>query len=220
MEREVIMANDVIWAYLRCSSRTQNEARQVNEVKAKYPTLDDDHIIIEKASGKNFIDRKEYNKLRKELLTCQGTPLLVIASIDRLGRNMTETGKEWEYLTSHGIDIDVLDMPILNTRDNKAGLTGEFINKLLVQVLCYVGEKERLSIKERQRQGIDNALKNGTREGKKPYGRPKMEELPKDFTKYYNKGTYTATEIMKLCGITKSTYYRYVQKLKEATNER
>ena len=112
------MANDVIWAYLRCSSRTQNEARQVNEVKAKYPTLDDDHIIIEKASGKNFIDRKEYNKLRKEL---QRGNLLVICSLDRLGRDMVATGKEWEYLTSHGIDIDVLDMPILNTRDNKAG---------------------------------------------------------------------------------------------------
>jgi len=210
------MANDVIWAYLRCSSRTQNEARQVNEVKSKYPTLDDDHIIIEKASGKNFIDRTEYNKLRKEL---QRGHLLVICSLDRLGRNMTETGKEWEYLTSHGIDIDVLDMPILNTRDNNAGLTGEFINKLLVQVLCYVGEKERISIKERQRQGIDNALRNGTREGKKAYGRPKMEELPKDFMKYYSKGTYTATEIMKLCGITKSTYYRYVQKLKEAKCE-
>ncbi len=206
------MANDVVWAYLRCSSRTQNEARQVNEVKAKYPTLDDDHIIIEKASGKNFIDRTEYNKLRKEL---QRGHLLVICSLDRLGRNMTETAKEWEYLTSQGIDIDVLDMPILNTRDNKAGLTGEFINKLLVQVLCYVGEKERDSIKERQRQGIENALKNGTREGKKAYGRPKMEKLPSDFVKYYNKGTFTATEIMKLCGITKSTYYRYVQKLKE-----
>lgn len=206
------MTNNTVWAYLRVSSRTQNETRQVNEVKSKYPTLSDDHIIIEKASGKNFIDRTEYNKLRKEL---QKGDLLVICSLDRLGRNMSETGKEWEYLTSHGIDIDVLDMPILNTRDNKAGLTGEFINKLLVQVLCYVGEKERISIKERQRQGIDNALKNGTKEGKKAYGRPKMEELPKDFMKYYKEGKFKATEIMKLCGITKSTYYRYVQRLKE-----
>lgn len=206
------MANDVIWAYLRVSSRTQSEARQVNQVKAKYPTLDDDHIIVEKASGKNFIDRKEYNKLRREL---QRGHLLIICSLDRLGRNMSETGKEWEYLTAHGIDIDVLDMPILNTRENKAGLTGEFINKLLVQVLCYVGEKERISIKERQKEGIKNALDNGTKTGK-AYGRPRMEELPEKFLKYYKEGKFKATEIMKLCGITKSTYYRYVQKLKES----
>lgn len=206
------MANNTVWAYLRVSSRTQNEQRQVNEVKAKYPTLDDEHIIIEKASGKNFIDRTEYNQLRKQL---EKGDLLIICSLDRLGRNMNETGKEWEYLTSHGIDIDVLDMPILNTRNNSAGLTGELINKLIVTILSYVGEKERNSIKERQRQGIDNALANGTKEGKKAYGRPKMNELPKDFVKYYTKGTYTATEIMKLCGITKSTYYRYVLKLKE-----
>lgn len=206
------MANNTVWAYLRVSSRTQNEQRQINEVKEKYPTLDDNHIIIEKASGKNFIDRTEYNQLRKQL---EKGDLLIICSLDRLGRNMNETGKEWEYLTSKGIDIDVLDMPILNTRNNSAGLTGELINKLIVTILSYVGEKERNSIKERQRQGIDNALANGTKEGKKAYGRPKMNELPKDFVKYYTKGTYTATEIMKLCGITKSTYYRYVLKLKE-----
>jgi len=208
------MANNQIWAYLRVSSRTQNEQRQVNEVKSKYPTLEDSHIIIEKASGKNYIDRTEYQKLRKEL---QKGDLLIICSLDRLGRNMNETGKEWEYLTGKGIDIDVLDMPILNTRNNQAGLTGELINKLIITILSYVGEKERDSIKERQKQGIENALSNGTKTGKN-YGRPKREDVPKKFINYYNDKKYTAQEIQTLCKISKSTYYRWVEIIKAKKN--
>lgn len=200
-----------IWGYVRVSSRTQNEARQVNALKERY-NLDDAHIIIEKASGKNFIGREEYQNLRKQLVKGD---LLVIASLDRLGRNMKETADEWEHLTASGIDIDVLDMPILNTRNNNAGLTGELINKLIVTILTYVSEKERKSILERQRQGIDNALKNGTKAGKKAYGRPKLEKLPNDFVKYYKADKYTPKEIQKLCGLTKTTYYRYVALYKE-----
>lgn len=200
------------YAYIRVSSRTQNEARQRIEVQKKYPVILPDNIIIEKASGKNFIDRKHYLELRNKL---QAGDLLIIASLDRLGRNMKETASEWEQLTNKGIDIDVLDMELLNTRNNTAGLTGELINRLIVTILSYVGEKERLSIKERQQQGIKNAIKNGTKKGKKAYGRPKLEKLPADFVKYYtaykSENKYTPSEIMKLCGIPKTTYYRYAR---------
>lgn len=201
------------YAYIRVSHRTQNESRQRIEVQKKYPNILPDNIIVEKASGKNFIDRKNYIELRNKLTK---SDLLIIPSIDRLGRNMKEVSSEWEYLTNHGIDIDVLDMELLNTRNNHAGLTGELINRLIVTILSYVGEKERLSIKERQRQGIDNALEHGTKKGKKAYGRPKMEKLPTDFIKYYTaykkENKYTPTEIQKLCGLTKTTYYRYVRR--------
>ena len=201
------------YAYIRVSSRTQNEARQRIEVQKKYPAILPDNIITEKASGKNFIDRKNYRDLRSKLTAGD---LLIIPSLDRLGRNMKEVSSEWEYLTNKGIDIDVLDMELLNTRNNNAGLTGELINRLIVTILSYVGEKERQSIKERQRQGIDNALEHGTKKGKKNYGRPKLDKLPKEFIKYYSEykseGKFTPTEIMKLCGIPKTTYYRYARR--------
>ncbi len=203
------------YAYIRVSSRTQNETRQRIEVQKKYPVILPDNIIVEKASGKNFIDRKNYIELRNKLLAGD---LLIIPSLDRLGRNMKETASEWEYLVNKGIDIDVLDMELLNTRNNTAGLTGELINRLIVTILSYVGEKERLSIKERQKQGIENALANGTKKGKKAYGRPKLDKLPADFIKYYSayesESKYTPSEIMKLCNIPKTTYYRYANRYK------
>ena len=193
-----------IYAYLRVSSRTQNEIRQVNLVQSKY-NIFKENVIIEKASGKNFIARTEYQKLKRKMQTGD---LLVICSLDRLGRNMNETAEEWNELTSRGIDIDVLDMPILNTRNNQAGLTGELINKLVVTILSYVGQKEREAIKERQKEGI-----KANRMQKLPYGRPKKTELDKKFIKYVNEGR-RPSEIQLLCKITKPTYYRWL-KLKE-----
>lgn len=200
------------YAYLRVSSRTQNESRQRIEVQKKYPNILPQNIIVEKASGKNFIDRTEYQNLRLKLTKGD---LLIIVSLDRLGRNMKETSTEWEYLTNAGIDIDVLDMPILNTRDNKAGITGELINRLIVTILSYVGEKERDSIKERQKQGIDRILLNGenTKTGNK-YGRP-TEEVPKEFIKYIKENRLKPKEIQKTLGISKTTYYRYLEKMKK-----
>ena len=197
----------IIYAYVRVSSRTQNEQRQINSIKARY-NIDDEHIIVEKASGKNYIGRTEYQKLRS---TLEKSDLLVIASLDRLGRNMHETVKEWEYLTNKGVDIDVIDMPIISTRNNNAGLTGELINKLIITILSYVAEKERADIKERQKQGIENAKLHGTKEGKKDYGRPRLTELPSTFIKYYVRENYSANVVQKMCGISKATYYRYVR---------
>ena len=189
-----------IYAYIRVSSRTQKEDRQVRAIIEKY-NITPENIIIEKASGKNFIDRTEYNNLRKNL---NKGDLLVITSLDRLGRNMKETSKEWDYLTSKGIDIDVMDMPILSTRNNQAGLTGELINKLIITILAYAGEKERNCIKERQREGIDTAKEKGVK-----FGRPKKEKLPAKFIEYCTNDRLKPLEIQKVMGISKSTYYRW-----------
>ena len=189
-----------IYAYIRVSSRTQKEDRQVRAIIEKY-NITPENIIIEKASGKNFIDRTEYNNLRKNL---NKGDLLVITSLDRLGRNMKETSKEWDYLTSKGIDIDVMDMPILSTRNNQAGLTGELINKLIITILAYAGEKERNCIKERQREGIDTAKEKGVK-----FGRPRKEKLPAKFIEYCTNERLKPLEIQKVMGISKSTYYRW-----------
>lgn len=191
-----------IYAYIRVSSRTQKEDRQVRAIIEKY-NIKPENIIIEKASGKNFIDRTEYNNLRKNL---NKGDLLVITSLDRLGRNMKETSKEWDYLTSKGIDIDVMDMPILSTRNNQAGLTGELINKLIITILSYAGEKERNCIKERQREGIDTAKEKGVK-----FGRPKKEKLPAKFIEYCTNDRLKPLEIQKVMGISKSTYYRWCE---------
>ena len=198
-----------IYAYLRVSSRTQNEIRQITMVKEHY-NIPDENIVVEKASGKSYIDRAEYQRLKRKL---RPGDLLVICSLDRLGRDMKATAKEWDDLTAMGIDIDVLDMPLLNTRNNQAGLTGELINKLVIAILSYVGEKERLAIRERQQEGIKaNRAKN------LPYGRPKKVDVDKKFIKYVNEGR-KACEVQKLCGISKPTYYRWLKILEASKNK-
>lgn len=201
-----------LYAYIRVSARTQNEQRQINAIKDKYPMILDSNIIVEKASGKNFLDRKLYQELKARL---QPNDLLIIHSLDRLGRDFTGTAKEWEEITSKGIDIDVIDMPILNTQNNKAGLTGELITKLIVQILSYVGNIEREFNQERRQGGIENWKKTGKTKTGRAYGRPKKnkKEIPSKFIEYYKKG-YKAVEIQRLCSISKPTYYRWLEMLR------
>lgn len=196
-----------LYAYIRVSARTQNEQRQINAIKDKYPMILDSNIIVEKASGKNFLDRKLYQELKARL---QPNDLLIIHSLDRLGRDFTGTAKEWEEITSKGIDIDVIDMPILNTQNNKAGLTGELITKLIVQILSYVGNIEREFNQERRQGGIDNWKKTGKTKTGRAYGRPKKDktEVPAKFIKYLEQG-FRPSEIQKLCNISKPTFYRW-----------
>ncbi len=192
------------FAYVRVSARTQNEARQLETLK-QY-ALKPENIVVEKASGKNFIGRTAYNDLKKKL---RKGDLLIICSIDRLGRNYSEICNEWDSLIKLGIDIEVVDMPILNTRNNENGLTGRLITDIILKLLGYVAEKERDNTRERQRQGIDKAIQEG-----RAYGRP-QEPLPKDFVKYYKQmqeKDLKPTEIMKLCNIKKSTYYKYAKR--------
>ena len=187
-------------AYLRVSHRTQNEARQIYDLKKKYPEIKDENIIIEKASGKNFIDRSKWQELRDIRLRNGDT--LVICSLDRMGRNYDEIKSEYDFLSKKGINLDIMDMPLLSTL-GKEDLTKKLIGDIVLSLLSYVAEKERHNIKERQRGGIDACLAEN-----RPYGKPK-ENIPKGFIKYYGKEKRKPSEVMKLCDMGKSSFYYY-----------
>ena len=154
-----------IFGYGRVSSKEQNEERQL--VAFREYGIDEREIYIDKQSGKDF-NRENYITLKHIL---RENDLLVIKSIDRLGRNYSQIIEEWQDITKNiKADIVVIDMPLLDTRKNK-DLLGTFISDLVLQILSYVAEQERTFIKQRQSEGIDIALKNGTKSGK-PFGRP------------------------------------------------
>lgn len=137
-----------IFGYARVSSKEQNEERQI--VAFKYYGIDERDIYIDKQSGKNF-DREQYNILKHIL---RGNDILVIKSIDRLGRNYNMIIDEWKDITKNiKADIVVIDMPLLDTTKNK-DLLGTFISDLILQILSYVAEQERTFIKQRQKEGI------------------------------------------------------------------
>ena len=192
------------FAYIRVSTREQKEDRQIDGLKG----IKVDEVIIEKASGKNFNGREKYQTMKAQL---RAGDLVVVHSIDRFGRNYTQICKEWENLVNMGVDIQVLDMPILNTRDNQNGLTGRLITDIILKLLGYVAERERVNIKTRQREGIDSALKRGVK-----FGRP-TAELPKDFIRcyeLYTQGLIKVKDVMSMCNIAKSTFYKYAESIK------
>lgn len=157
------MADCIKVGYARVSSKDQNEARQIKALTEA--GVDERYIFIDKESGKNY-ERDSYQAMLKVI---RKGDTVFVTSLDRLGRNYTETGKQWEMITKEiGADIVVLDMEILDTR--KANdLTGTFISDLVIKILSYVAEKERESIKQRQREGIDIAkAKGGVYQGRKP----------------------------------------------------
>ena len=191
-----------IYGYVRVSSTDQNEDRQMIALKEK--GLEDNSIYMDKQSGKDF-NRPQYKKLVKKL---RADDLLYILSIDRLGRNYEDIQKQWRILTKDiGIDICVIDMPLLDTRNGK-DLMGTFIADLVLQILSFVAQNERENIKKRQAQGIAAAKAKGIK-----FGRPEIP-TPDDFDKYisnWEKGQITTTEILKITGLTKSTFYRKVR---------
>ena len=197
------------FAYIRVSTREQKEDRQIDALK-DYKV---DEIIVEKASGKNFIGREEYLLMKSKM---REGDLLIVHSIDRLGRNYKQICAEWESLTKAGIDIQVLDMPILNTRENKNGLTGELISDIVLKLLGYVAERERDLIRERQREGIESAKKRGIVK----FGRPKVE-IPDTFKKaykLYKDKSITLKEAMAMTGMPKSTFYDYVKRISKSSS--
>lgn len=193
-----------VFAYIRVSSREQNENRQIDSLK----DLKIDEIIIEKASGKNFVSREKYQAMKAQL---RNGDLVIVKSIDRFGRNYAQICKEWESLVNMGVDIQVLDMPILNTRDNQNGLTGRLITDIVLKLLGYVAERERDNIKTRQAEGIASAKSRGVK-----FGRP-ISEIPKDFIrayKLYQNGLIKVKDVMSMCNIAKSTFYKYAESIK------
>lgn len=194
-----------IYGYVRVSSSDQNEERQIVELSKRGVNLK--NIYIDKQSGKNF-DRPQYIKLVKKLK--QGD-LLYILSIDRLGRNYLEIQEQWRVLTKDkGIDICIIDMPLLNTRNGK-DLMGTFIADLVLQILSFVAQNERENIKKRQAQGIAAAKARGVR-----FGRPEIippdnfEQLIDD---WQNKKISMA-EVLRISKMSQSTFYRNLKKRK------
>ena len=192
------------FAYVRCSHRLQNEQRQIDALKG----IEVDEIVIEKASGKNFVGREKYQQMKSLL---RKGDLVICHSIDRFGRNYSEICKEWESIINMGVDIQILDMPILNTKNNSNGLTGQLITDIVLKLLGYVAQKERESIKIRQAEGIASAHKRNVK-----FGRPKSE-IPKDFIRcyeLYKQGLIKVKDVMSMCNIKRSTFFKYAQSIK------
>ena len=188
--------------YGRVSTKEQNADRQIKA--AKDFGIDDRDIYIDKKSGKDF-DREQYQILKGQL---REGDLLVILSIDRLGRNYDQIIAEWRDIISLGCDIVVLDMPILDTRNTDGGLTKRFISDLFLQILSYVSEQERENIRSRQSQGIEIARSLGKYKGRKPIDVPNFQEV---YTEW-RRGSITARKAMELLGgIKPNTFYRRVK---------
>lgn len=188
------------YGYIRVSSKDQNPERQV--LALKKCGVDDEAIYVDRISGKDF-DRPQYKKLVRKL---KPGDLLIIKSIDRLGRNYEEIQMQWRTLTKEKkVDIQVLDMPLLNTMSGAEGLTGIFIADIVLQILAYVAETERTFIKQRQAEGIAIAKSKGVHFGCKKIELTKEQEIV--FIKWKD-GKISAPDAAKLLGISESTFYR------------
>ncbi len=187
------------FGYIRVSSTDQNEGRQLAALHAcKIPK---NNLYLDKLSGKSF-NRPQYKRLLKRL---RPGDTLYLLSIDRLGRNYEEVQEQWRLLTKEkGIDICVLDMPLLDTRRDK-DLMGTFIADLVLQILSFVAQNERENIKKRQAQGIAAAKARGVQ-----FGRPGLPE-PADFAKLvetWDSRLITIDQITARYGLSESTFYR------------
>ena len=161
------------YAYIRVSSKEQNEERQRSAMR-EYD-VPAENIILDKQSGKDF-ERQGYKKLLKKL---RPGDTLIIKSIDRLGRNYHEILEQWRILTKEKrAAIVVLDMPLLDTRQNR-DLTGVLIADIVLQLLSYVAETERTTIRQRQAEGIAAARARGCNLGRRPKERPQEFEAVK-----------------------------------------
>ena len=192
-----------IYGYIRVSSKDQNEDRQLialNEVGVERK-----NIYLDKKSGKDF-DRPQYKKLLRKL---KKDDLLYIKSIDRLGRSYEEILQQWRILTKEkGIDIVVLDMPLLDTRRGK-DLMGTFLSDIVLQVLSFVAENERTNIKQRQAESIAAAKAKGVK-----FGRPPLP-LPDNFYevhKAWRSKKLTLKEAANACNMPVGTFYGKARK--------
>lgn len=203
------MANSLTFGYIRVSTKDQNEARQVEQMNAL--GIDERHIFIDKASGKNF-DRPQYQAMLSML---REGDVVYITSLDRLGRNYKDIAAQWEVITKEKkADIVVLDMDILDTRKNN-DLTGELISDIVLKLLSYVAQKERESIHARQAEGIAIAKAEGKYKGRVPIKIDKV--LFESLYGEVQRGERTNRYAMEKMGLKPNTYYRAVKDFKEKT---
>ena len=184
------------YGYARVSTKEQNEARQLDALKA----VPVDRIFLDRQSGKDF-DRPQWRKLMGRLR--KGDTLYVL-SLDRMGRNYVEIQEQWRQITDViKADIVVLDMEILDTRKGAHGLTGRFISDLVLQILAYVAQTEREKIRERQKQGIQAAKARGVRFGRLPLPLPENWE---DICARFSAGEITRDQAVEESGMSKTTF--------------
>ena len=193
-----------IYGYIRVSTREQNEDRQRLALAAL--PVPEENIYLDKQSGKDF-ERPQYRRLVRRL---RRDDLLYVKSIDRLGRNYSEILEQWRMLTKEkGVDIAVLDMPLLDTRRGK-DLMGTFLSDIVLQVLSFVAENERDTIRQRQAEGIAAAKARGVR-----FGRPPLP-LPDNFHMLHQawRGQkITLRQAARACGMPTGTFYSKAIKL-------
>ena len=200
------------YAYARVSAKDQTLQRQIAAFREF--GIEKSRIFSEKKSGKNF-ERREYKRLLKKLTYGD---LLVIKSIDRLGRNYSQIIEEWNRITNIiGADILVLDMPLLDTRTKADTLVGKFISDIVLQVLSFVAENERESIKARQAEGIKIARGRGVR-----FGRPSFvysKEFLSVAEDYFCKRV-GLTDALQLLNIKRDNFYYHIRKLRTLRKDR
>ena len=191
----------VMYGYVRVSTKEQCEDRQLMALEEF--SVQRHNIFMDKLSGKDF-NRPQYRRLIKKL---KPGDILVIKSIDRLGRNYDEILYQWRVITKEKrVNMVVLDMPLLDTRQTCKDLTGTFVADLVLQILSYVAQTERENIRQRQKEGIAAARQRGVR-----FGRPR-KAVPGNFNvvkeQWYNK-ELTSREAAKKLGIAQDTFLRW-----------
>lgn len=198
------------YGYVRVSSKDQNEDRQMDALAPYH--IPSNQIYMDKQSGKDF-KRPAYQRLMKKL---RPGDLLLLKSIDRLGRNYEEIIKQWRVITKEkGVDIKVLDMPLLDTTYGK-DLLGTFIADLTLQVMSFAAQLERDNIRQRQAEGIAAARARGARWGNKP------KQLPENFEELYiqwKSGEMDTDTIMKHCNMKRTAFTRHLREWLERNSE-
>ena len=196
------MSNNV-YGYVRVSTKDQNEDRQ-RIALAEFP-VPEKNIFMDKLSGKDF-NRPQYRRLVRKL---RSGDCLVVKAIDRLGRNYEEILEQWRIITKEkGVDIVVLDMPLLDTRHTGRDLTGTFVADLVLQILSYVAQTERENIKQRQKEGIAAARLRGVQ-----FGRPR-KPLPENFEQIrfdWKNKKITSREAARQLSVAQDTFLRWVR---------
>lgn len=200
------------YGYIRVSTKEQNPERQFIAMQ-KY-SIPKENIYLDKISGKDFM-RPQFQKLLSNLK--QGD-VLIIKSIDRLGRNYSEILEQWRIITKEIVaDIQVIDMPLLNTNSVHGDLTGVFISDLVLQILAYVAETERSFIRQRQAEGIAAAKLKGVKFG------CQRQEMPEDFKKYFKmweQGKISVRKAAEILNVGYSTFYRRCREQKQENREK
>lgn len=193
----------MVYGYIRVSTREQNEDRQ--RIALRRAGVPDKNIYMDKQSGKDF-DRPRYKVMVRRL---RRDDLLYIKSIDRLGRDYEEVLEQWRYLTKEkNVDIVVLDMPLLDTRQTGRDLTGTFVADLVLQILSYVAQTERENIRQRQQEGIAAARLRGVR-----FGRPRKPVPPEfeEIRKKWEQKVVTSRQAARSLGVAQDTFLRWAK---------